>query len=334
MNLENILKERAKIFDRALNGALTNYEHQEPKIIYDAIRWIPLAGGKRLRPIITMLACEAVGGRPESTIPLGIALEYIHNATLIHDDIIDGDKWRRGLQTTHKKFGLSIAIVAGDALIGETYRMFSYMAPPELKSNTFKMIIRLIADAAKLSYEGQALDLVFDKRLDITIQEYMIMVEKKTAQLYYVAGKGGALIGKGSKKQVENLARFGILFGIMFQIKDDLLNILPDQATLGKQAIGSDILNGKRSLVLVHALQNADEKDRNQIISILGKKEATQKDVMNIIKIFKQTGSIDFAQSKLKEFREKAKMCLSNLKESKSKEILTALAEYSGTRGY
>jgi len=327
MNLENILKERAKIFDRALNGALTNYEHQEPKIIYDAIRWIPLAGGKRLRPIITMLACEAVGGRPESTIPLGIALEYIHNATLIHDDIIDGDKWRRGLQTTHKKFGLSIAIVAGDALIGETYRMFSYMAPPELKSNTFKMIIRLIADAAKLSYEGQALDLVFDKRLDITIQEYMIMVEKKTAQLYYVAGKGGALIGKGSKKQVENLARFGILFGIMFQIKDDLLNILPDQATLGKQAIGSDILNGKRSLVLVHALQNADEKDRNQIISILGKKEATQKDVMNIIKIFKQTGSIDFAQNKIKEFREKAKMCLSNL-------ILTALAEYSGTRGY
>ena len=184
MNLENILKERAKIFDRSLNGALTYYEHNEPKIIYDAIRWIPLSGGKRLRPIITMLTCEAVGGRPESTIPLGIALEYIHNATLIHDDIIDGDKWRRGLQTTHRKFGLSIAIVAGDALIGETYRMFSYMAPPELKSNTFKMIIRLIADAAKLSYEGQALDLVFDKRFDITIQE------AKRHNLQVIAGCG------------------------------------------------------------------------------------------------------------------------------------------------
>jgi len=146
MDLENTLREKAKIFDRALNGALTP---KEPKIIYDAIRWIPLSGGKRLRPIIAMLSCEAVGGRPENAIPLGIALECLHNATLIHDDIIDGDKWRRGLQTTNEKFGLPLAIVAGDGLIGETYRMLSYMAPPELKSMAYKEIIRSIADAAK-----------------------------------------------------------------------------------------------------------------------------------------------------------------------------------------
>ena len=223
MDLEAFLTERAKIFDQSLNG---NLSHHEPKIIYDAIRWIPLSGGKRLRPILTMLSCETVGGLPEKTIPLGVALEYLHNSTLIHDDIIDKDQWRRGLQTTHKKFGLPMAIIAGDALIGETYRMLSYMAPPEMKAVTFKEIIRSIADAAKNFYEGEAMDIEFGSRFDVSLSEYMVMIEKKTAQLYWLAGKGGALIGKGSREQVENLASYGRYFGIMFQTKDDLLNIL------------------------------------------------------------------------------------------------------------
>ena len=218
MDLEEILKERAKIFDRALTGNLTP---REPEVFYDALRWIPLSGGKRLRPILAMLSCEAVGSVPETTIPFGIALEYLHNSTLIHDDIIDKDKWRRGLQTTHEKFGVPFAILAGDALIGETYRMLSYMAPPELNSVTYKEIIRSIADAAKNFYEGEALDIEFAVRSDVTIPQYMIMIEKKTAQLYLLAGKGGALIGKGKSKQVENMAQYGTLFGLMFQIKDD-----------------------------------------------------------------------------------------------------------------
>jgi len=121
---------------------------------------------------------------------------------------------------------------------------------------------------------------------------------------------------------------------MMFQIKDDLLNILTDQALLGKQTIGSDILNGKCTLMLVHALQHADEKDREKIISILGNKKGTQKDIEKIIDIFRQAGSIDFSQNKLKEFSEKAKKCLTVLKKSESKEILKALAEYSMTRSY
>jgi len=178
------------------------------------------------------------------------------------------------------------------------------------------------------------MDIEFDTRYDVTIPEYMLMIEKKTAQLYWLAGKGGALIGKGSNIQVENLARYGVLFGMMFQIKDDLLNILTDQASLGKQTLGSDILNGKCTLMLVHSLQHADKKDREKIISILNNKKVTQKDVKKIIEIFRQTGSINFSQNKLKEFNEKAKQCLIVLKKSESKEILTALAEYSVIRSY
>ncbi len=331
MDLEEILKERASIFDRALTG---NLKPREPEIFYDALRWIPLSGGKRLRPILAMLACEVVGGVPETTIPFGISLEYMHNSTLVHDDIIDKDKWRRGLQTTHEKFGVPFAILAGDALIGETYRMLSYMAPPELNSVTFKELIRSIADAAKDFYEGEALDIEFAGRLDVTIPQYMRMIEKKTGVLYYLAGKGGALIGKGTSKQVENLALYGTLFGLMFQIKDDLLNILTEQIILGKQMIGSDILNGKRTLMFVHALTEVSEKDRKRMLKTAGNENATQQDVLEVIDLFRSYGSIKYAEDKLAEFRETAKKSLEIMEPSESKDLLIALADYSVTRAY
>ena len=331
MDLEIILRERAEIFDRALSGYLT---HRDPKKFYDALRWIPLSGGKRLRPIITMLACEAVGGVSEKTIPLGISLEYMHNSTLIHDDIVDRDEWRRGLWTTHRKFGIPFAIIAGDALIGETYRMLSYMAPPEMESSTYKEIIRSIADAAKNFYEGEAMDIEFSDRFDVTIPEYMVMIEKKTAQLYIIAGKCGALIGKGNKRQVENLAEYGKLFGLMFQIKDDLLNILTDQTALGKQKVGSDIKSGKRTMMVVHAFSNIDDKNKKIMMKIIGNDKATQSDVMQVIDMFKDSGSIDYSQNKLEDYRNRAKACLDIIGESESKEILTALADYSVTRFY
>jgi len=331
MELEDILRERARIFDSALNG---NLAPREPKLFYEALRWIPLSGGKRLRPIITMLSCEAVGGVPENSLSLGIALEYMHNSTLIHDDIVDRDKWRRGLQTTHEKFGLSLAIIAGDALIGETYRMLSYMAPPEMESITFKEIIRSIANGAKNFYEGEALDIEFASRVDVSIPEYMVMVEKKTAQLYMIAAKGGALIGKGSKKQVDSMAEYGRLFGLMFQIKDDLLNILQDQTELGKQKIGSDILNGKRTLMLVHSFSIASKEDKTKMMSIIGNEDATQRDILKVIDIFKETGSINYAQNVLIELSRKANSCLDVLKECESKDLLKKLIEYSVTRKY
>jgi geranylgeranyl diphosphate synthase type I len=281
-----------------------------------------------------MLCCEAVGGVPEKTIPLGISLEYMHNSTLIHDDIIDKDEWRRGLETTHRKFGIPFAILAGDALIGETFRMLSYMAPPEMESVIYKEIIRSIAEAAKNFYEGEAMDIEFAHRFDVTIPEYMVMIEKKTAQLYFTAGKCGSLIGKGNKKQVLNLGEYGKLFGLMFQVKDDLLNILTDQTALGKQDVGSDIKNGKRTMMVVHALATVDEKNKRTMLKIVGNRNATQNDVLQVIDIFRDSGSIGYAQNKLDEYCEKSKECLEVIYESESKKILTELADYSVYRSY
>lgn len=160
------------------------------------------------------------------------------------------------------------------------------------------------------------------------------MIEKKTGQLYYLAGKGGALIGKGSSKQVENLAQYGILFGLMFQIKDDLLNILTEQIILGKQMIGSDILNGKRTLMFVHALSELDENDKKKMMKVVGNESAKQHDVLEVIDLFRTYGSIDYAQNKLTEFRDTAKRCLDIVDSSESKDLLIALADYSVTRLY
>jgi geranylgeranyl diphosphate synthase type I len=236
-----------------------------------------------------------------------------------------------GVETTHRKFGIPFAILAGDALIGETFRMLSYMAPPELESVTYKEIIRSIANAAKNFYEGEAMDIEFADRFDVTIPEYMVMVEKKTAQLYLTAGRCGSLIGRGSVKQVENLAEYGKLFGLMFQIKDDLLNILTEQSALGKQEVGSDIKNGKRTMMVVHAFTTVNEKNKKIMLKIVGNTKATQNDVMRVIDIFKDSGSIDYAINKLNEYCANAKGCLDVLKESESKKILEALADYSIT---
>lgn len=331
MDLEIIINERAKIFDRALNGNLTK---REPETFYEALRYIPLSGGKRLRPFISMLSCEAVGGLPETTIPFSIALEYMHSSTLVHDDIIDGDKIRRGLPTTHEKFGLPYAIVAGDALIGETYRMLSYLAPPEMESYQYKEIIRSIADAAKNFYEGEAMDIDFTNRYDVSIPEYLRMIEKKTAQLYWLAGKGGALIGRGNRRQIDNLGEWGKLFGIIFQIKDDLLNILTEQEPLGKQTIGSDILNGKRTLMAVHSLLNVNNRDKKKLISILGNKKATQDDVLKVIDIFEKTESIKFAEKKLLDYQKRAITCIDVLDESDEKELFLKLIDYGVYRSF
>jgi geranylgeranyl diphosphate synthase, type I len=258
----------------------------------------------------------------------------LHNSTLIHDDIIDKDDWRRGMETTHKKFGIPFAIIAGDALIGETYRMLSYMAPPEMDSVTFKEIIRSIADAAKNFYEGEALDILFADRLNVTIPEYMDMIHKKTGQLYMIAGRCGTLIGKGSPIQVERLTEYGTLFGLMFQIKDDLLNILTDQTALGKQLVGSDIKNGKRTLMFIHCLQNASDSDKKVMMKIIGNPNATQEGVYQVIDLFRKTGSLDYAQNKLEEYRKRAIECLDVVAESESKRYLAALADYSVTRPY
>jgi geranylgeranyl diphosphate synthase type I len=199
---------------------------------------------------------------------------------------------------------------------------------------TYKELIRSIADAAKDFYEGEALDIEFAVRLDVTIPQYMRMIEKKTGQLYYLAGKGGALIGKGTNKQVENLALYGTLFGLMFQIKDDLLNILTEQIVLGKQMIGSDILNGKRTLMFVHALTEVTEKDKKRMMKTVGNEQATQQDILDVIDLFRTYGSIQYAEDKLAEYRDTSKRCLDIIDESESKELLIALADYSVTRSY
>ena len=216
-----------------------------PEILAKAMRHLMGAGGKRMRPCLTLTACEAVGGKKQDAIETAAALEFLHNFTLIHDDIMDHDEFRRNVKTVHILWGEPIAIISGDALFAKVYEAAGANAV-RLGLNT-ERTVELLNTLSRASFElcqGQVLDMTFEKRDDITEDEYMQMISYKTGALTEAATKSGGLLGNADRRISESLARYGRLLGVAFQMQDDLLDISGNQEKFGKP-IGSDIREGK-----------------------------------------------------------------------------------------
>ncbi len=299
-----------------------------PKILSDATRHLIEAGGKRLRPCITMTACEAVGGKPSDAIEAAAALELLHNFTLIHDDIMDHDEFRRNVKTVHIVWGEPIAIIAGDALFAKVFEAAAANAK-RLKLDCGRAV-ELFDTLSKASFQlcqGQVLDMTFETRDDVTEDEYMGMISGKTGALVEAAAKVGGLLGKADQRQLGALANYGRLIGIAFQIQDDLLGIGGNQTKFGKP-IGSDIREGKRTLILVRGLKVASENDRDVILRALGKHDATNADITKAIEVLKSTGAIDYAADLARKLVSDAKSILNILPNSVAKKALLKLADF------
>ncbi len=201
--------------------------------------------GKKIRPLLVLSACEAVGGKPEDALPAAVAVELFHDFTLIHDDIMDQDELRRGLQTLHVKYGNPTAILVGDLLIGVAYKVLLRSPAAQLKP-----VLDIFTDTLVKVCEGQALDEEFEKRAEVRVEEYLDMIGKKTAWLIQTACALGAICGGGNPEQVQHLSRFGYAMGLAFQIQDDLLDFIADETMLGKK-IGSDFRMDKKTYVLL-----------------------------------------------------------------------------------
>jgi geranylgeranyl diphosphate synthase type I len=322
MDLSEELKKRADFF----NGILEKYLSKgEPESLYNAVRHLPLAGGKRLRPIIAMIACEVVSGDITKVMPLAIALELTHNFTLVHDDIMDKSKLRRNLPSVHVKFGESTAIIAGDLLFTKAFEaMHDIQGDPSI----FKNIEFGLIDCVKEISEGQQLDMEFEKRKIITEDEYLGMVLKKTAVIFMYAAEAGAILGGGNKEQAIALNQYGKSLGLGFQIHDDYLDMSSDRKTLGKD-IGNDIRNGKKTLIAVHCLNNASGDDKKLIEKTFGNLKASDEDIKKVYNLFKKAGSIEFAQNTAINYSKKAKKAIEILPDSDAKKILLKLADYS-----
>ncbi len=319
--MEEELRKRVILVDEAIPKFLPV---TPPDEMYRAMRHLLDAGGKRLRPSALLLASEAAGGKPENLIPAALAVEFIHNFTLIHDDIMDAADLRRGLPTVHKKWDVSRAIIAGDALYSKAFEILSCA-----KSEPAQIVesIELLSKTCTDICEGQWMDMNFATRKDVTEEEYMRMVEKKTAVLFATAVKIGAILSGANRDISRALWDYGRLAGVGFQIYDDVIDLITPEEILGK-AQGGDIIEGKRTLIIIHAFSKGIS------IEALGKSNATRSEVSAALTALKDSGSIDYAKNKAVSFIEEGKTALKILPDTEAKKILVGLADYMIERKY
>ncbi len=297
------------------------------KYLYDPLLKYGQNGGKRHRPLICFAACVAVGGDVRQAASAASAIEHFHTAALIHDDIADEATLRRGEPCLHLTEGLGIAINAGDLALSLVNG--AVVKDPSLSDATKVRVVTELIEMTRRTIEGQALDLGWarDERYDITPEDYLVMATHKTAHYSGAVPLAiGAIIGGGTETQVEALRNYGLDTGLAFQIQDDLLNIEGDAETVGKDFC-SDITEGKRTLMVVHALQNSADRDR--LIAILSSKTTDPAVLAEAVSIMRESGSIEYARNYAENLTSIAKNRLIDmLDESPARDLLISMADY------
>jgi geranylgeranyl diphosphate synthase type I len=324
------LVDSAKPVDVFINEILTP---RKPEVLYDASRHLVLAGGKRLRPFLTLKACEAVGGNPKDAIPFAAALEILHNFTLVHDDVMDNDPVRRGASTVHIMWGVPIAICAGDLLFAKVFEAMTVYAPKNMSAKRVNLCITKVTEATIELCEGQVLDVSFPNTSDVSEEDYIAMVGGKTGALFKACAEVGAIVGGGKTRQVKALGKFAWNAGIAFQLIDDYLGIIGDEKKMGKP-VGSDIREGKKTLIMIHALRKAKPKQKEQIFTVLGNHSATRQEINEINRLLRDIGSVDYALKKADKYIVTSKKHLDALPDSGAKKDLFALINYFTNRKY
>ena len=306
---------------------------RKPSQLYEASRHVIKAGGKRLRPFLTIKSCEAAGGKKKDAIPFAAALEILHNFTLIHDDVMDHDALRRGKPTVHATYGEPMAILAGDLLFAKVYQSVLDYAPAHLTSDDVVLSLQKMTDAIIVLCEGQALDVSFPKATDVSEDDYIFMIGAKTSALFKACAEVGAIAAGASSETISSLGNFAWDAGIAFQIVDDILGITADESKLGKP-VGSDIREGKKTIIMIHALKNANDTQLAVLMAGMKGEESTHEEIESAIQVLTELGSIDYAKSEAARYLENAVKSIENLEDTDAKKQLIELVNYFVQRDY
>ena len=277
---------------RDVNSTIAKYIQGDVKELYEASYYLFKAGGKRLRPLMLVCSSDLVGGDRKRAILAGTAVEVLHTFTLIHDDIMDQDNLRRGMPTVHVKYGIPMAILAGDLLHAKAFQILND-ALAGLESSKITRAFQIFTESILIISEGQALDMQFENRQDVTEGEYIDMIRRKTAKLFSASTALGALIGGAKEEEVKKLEEFGLLIGIAFQIVDDILGLTANEEELGKP-LYSDIREGKKTILVIKALEKASEEEKRLILKNLGNKSASKEELRDTAEIIKKY-SLEYA---------------------------------------
>jgi len=289
----------------------------EPKTLYEPIQYILNLGGKRLRPVLTLMTCEIFGADYRKALDASLSVEVFHNFSLIHDDIMDGAPLRRGQETVHNKWNLNTGILSGDAMLIMAYRLFE-----NYEGTTFKFLAQLFGKTAIRVCEGQQYDIDFELRDDVSINEYLTMIEYKTAVLLGAAMQMGAIVANASEEDQSAIYEFGKNLGIAFQLQDDYLDVYGDPDIFGKQ-VGGDIVENKKTFLYLKALELLDEENKEKIQSLYRKKTSPVSDKIEIVKnLFSICGSEEAMQAEIKNYTNNALSVLNAINISEDKKNL------------
>ena len=287
---------------------------REPQGLYEPIGYTLAAGGKRVRPQLALLATKLFGGNEEDVLPAALALEVFHNFTLLHDDVMDKAQVRRGRPTVHVKWNANTAILSGDQMMIEAYKLLS-----QVPENKLATTLRLFNQMATEICEGQQYDVDFESRTDVTIPEYMEMIRLKTSVLLATALRIGAYIAGATDEQQEQIYNYGIHLGLAFQIQDDMLDCYGDQATFGK-AIGGDIAENKKTYLWLTAAQ------KGAIDELAMREESMTQRFERILAIYDRLGVKAAAQEAIRLQTNQAINCLDALPQNQYTDQLRAMA--------
>lgn len=290
---------------------------KEPLSLYKPIQYILNLGGKRLRPVLTLMAADIFNNDYQKALPAALSIEVFHNFSLVHDDIMDDAPLRRGQKTVHEKWNINTGILSGDAMLIMAYQLFE-----NYETNTFQALAKLFSKTALEVCEGQQYDVDFENRSDVTVSEYLKMIEYKTAVLVAAALKMGAIVAQASIEDQNNIYEFGRNLGIAFQLQDDYLDAFGDPKTFGKQ-VGGDIIENKKTYLYIKALEFSNKADQEELQKIFSNNYKASKDKIDIVKqIFKASGSAEATKQAIEAYTKKAFLVLEGLQISEDKKTL------------
>lgn len=310
-------KERIKV-DKKLVSALSN---RKPESLYKPSSYILESSGKRIRPLLVLFSAKAAGGKYSQVYNAALSVEMMHNFTLVHDDIMDNANLRRGRLTLHKKYNLNTAILAGDSLLSIAYEYLLKDCDQNAKSVLNSFTLGLIEVC-----EGQSLDTDFEIRSDVTIEQYIEMISKKTAAMIKMCCEVGALLVNGNKSDVKALSNYGVNLGIAFQIQDDLLDILGDQEKFGKK-VGGDLIEGKKTYLFLSALKKAKGEDLRKLRSVITNKGIKKSEVSHYKNMFERLGVFEDAKLEIKKYSQRALNSINKISNTEQAELFHWLAD-------
>lgn len=313
--MANFLSPEIKFFLSLIEKELSHLHFgKNPRELYEPIDYTMTLGGKRIRPLFLLMGCDLFGGKIKDAVSPALSIEIFHNFTLVHDDIMDNAPLRRNKPTVYKKWNNNIALLSGDVMLVWAYRLLS-----RCDKNKFPKILEIFNETAIKVCEGQQLDMNFERRNNVSIEEYVEMIGLKTAALIAGSLKIGAILGGANENNANLLYQFGKNIGIAFQLQDDFLDVFGNSEKFGKQ-VGGDIIANKKTFLLLKAFQLADEKTKwnlNRIFS--SRKILPGKKVAEVKKIYEEIGVNEETEKAMKKFHSLALKQLSKIRADENK---------------